>query len=139
MDAKALAEYMAIPYKVNGRSLDDGGVDCWGLVRLILAEQRGIHLPSYDMYGEKIRLHSGSMVPQIAPEAEEHGWSPVDPPLKRWDLVFFQVGVELHIGLMLDETNFLSALPKVGPVVYPTNRQVWARTRIGAYRHRTQL
>ena len=38
--------YLKIPYKDGGR--DWTGCDCWGLVRLILAEERGILLPAFD-------------------------------------------------------------------------------------------
>ena len=41
-----LERYLAIPYRKGGRSWD--GCDCWGLVRLILKEEKGVVLPSFD-------------------------------------------------------------------------------------------
>ena len=40
-------QYVGIPYVLNARGDEDGGLDCWGLVRKIYHEQLGINLPSY--------------------------------------------------------------------------------------------
>jgi cell wall-associated NlpC family hydrolase len=39
-------EYVGLPFKLGGRTREEG-LDCWGLVRLVLIEQTGIMYPSY--------------------------------------------------------------------------------------------
>jgi len=46
MDVPAwIADYVGLPFKAHGR--ERNGVDCWGLVRLVLAERFRLALPSY--------------------------------------------------------------------------------------------
>lgn len=86
--------YLDIPYKDGGRDWD--GCDCWGLVRLILAEERGIVLPSFS---DVTDLSSFLEVRRMFKEVD----SPGD-----WDLVnlrsrgpfFAHVGLH-HGGLVI--------------------------------------
>lgn len=41
-----LDRYVGLPWKIGGREFE-GGIDCWGLVRLVLAREAGVHLPAW--------------------------------------------------------------------------------------------
>lgn len=45
MDYGWMDKYVGLPWKIGGR--DFPALDCWGLVRLVLARERGILLPSW--------------------------------------------------------------------------------------------
>ena len=41
-----LDRYIGLPWKIGGRELH-GGIDCWGLVRLVMRDEAGIDMPSW--------------------------------------------------------------------------------------------
>lgn len=67
------AEYVGLPFKLNGR--DRNGLDCWGLVRLVMHERAGIFLPLWDTvteYDDADRV--------ISRERDKPMWVPVEQP-----------------------------------------------------------
>lgn len=95
-----LTPYKNLPY-------GEGGVDCYGLVRMVLADA-GIQLPAYNvpeadadrvsMFRDKLR--------------ELAAWKPVRVP-RPLDLVVFTAG-ELHIGLVVGRGRYLHASKVLG-------------------------
>jgi cell wall-associated NlpC family hydrolase len=126
------ADYVGIPYRNKGR--DRSGLDCWGLVRLVLAEQFGIKVPSYaDRYAsaseadEVTRLMGGEMGPwrEIARDIACPG-----------DLVLCRfLGEPCHVGVLAAPRLMLHVAIGVDTALVCLDSLCWARRVIGVYRH----
>jgi cell wall-associated NlpC family hydrolase len=98
-------DYIGLPWQRCGRSRD--GLDCWGLCVLVLAEQRGIELPSYsedytdaperDEIAALIAHRPLDMVRPV-PAGQERAF---DLVLLRNRLLPDHIGVVVRPGLML--------------------------------------
>lgn len=93
------SQYIGIPYASGGRTSD--GADCWGLYALVLAEQFGKPLPSYD--GPLWR--KGACANEVASAALEYAAQFQSVALgqeKPGDAIFFRMlGVPLHVGIVV--------------------------------------
>lgn len=97
--------YVGIPYADKGR--DHDGVDCWGLVRLVLAEQFGVDLPSYAQ--TYTTAEDGVSVAGAVQAGLRDGWLPADYP-SATDLLILRVeGRPWHCALMVNAVQFLHA------------------------------
>ncbi|GIX17693.1 MAG: tail assembly protein [Rhodothalassiaceae bacterium] len=132
--------YIGIPYRDLGRDRD--GIDCWGLIRLVLAEQAGIVMPSYAGDYAGGGDHAG-IATGIAARLPRH-WRPLraaERP-RAFDLVVFRVCARpRHMGVMVDARRFLHA-PEPGPGgrggtsrIEDISSPAWARRLEGVYRH----
>lgn len=98
-----LADFVGLPFRDHGRGRD--GADCWGGVRLVLSELRGIVLPDYgqgyadtgDVDGIGVAIREGLV----------RDFRKVDKP-EPFDLVIFNLaGKPWHVGVMVDALRFL--------------------------------
>jgi cell wall-associated NlpC family hydrolase len=122
--------YIGLPFKEHGRDRD--GVDCWGLVRLVLAAQFDIDLPAYvtgyastEDAADIARLIRGEMGPWVETEAGQPG----DVALMRLRAQPCHVGVIVAPGWMLHvEDGIDSCLDR-----YEGAR--WSRRVVGIFRY----
>jgi cell wall-associated NlpC family hydrolase len=127
------ARYVGRPFADGGRDLD--GVDCWGLVRLILREQYSLELPSYaGAYPSASERSEVSTL--VAASVPELGWIPARPPYLAGDGVVLRVeNRPWHVGLMLNDDDFIHVMPSGTSLIESITGLRWGRRIVGVYRH----
>ena len=126
--------YIGLPFRDHGR--DRLGLDCWGLVRLVLAEQFGIALPSYaheyqrTTQAEKI----GALIGREACK-----WRPVTAGSEECgDAIVLRVrGMPMHVGLVVGDQQMLHIEQGINSVIERYNGPRWADRVAGFYRYRS--
>ncbi|MCE5229002.1 C40 family peptidase [bacterium] len=121
--------YVGLPWLAGGR--DRSGVDCWGLVRMVLDEQFHVELPLWnecsdpeqsDCAGKAIASHRDGMWREIVAGEEQLG-----------DIVLMQVAGDVsHVGLVLGGGMMLHAHRAAGSVVESYIGPRWSR-RVRAF------
>ena len=124
--------YVGLPFKEHGRNRE--GVDCWGLVRLVLAERFGRRLPSYaDGYastGDAAdigRLIRGEMGP----------WRPVpERGEQAGDVVLMRLlNQPMHVGVVVAPGWMLHIEDGIDACLESYDGARWRRRVLGLYRH----
>jgi cell wall-associated NlpC family hydrolase len=107
-----LKKYLSIPYKLNGRTPEEG-LDCWGLVVCIFKDL-GISLPAGDGYSkpgndwykrDPLRYHR--FLQKIG--------EPVLGEPQPYDIIYFTLignHIVSHTGVMLDNNTFIHTVQK---------------------------
>ncbi|MDG4603753.1 MAG: NlpC/P60 family protein [Defluviicoccus sp.] len=137
--------YIGIPFADLGR--DREGCDCWGLVRLMLAEQTGLSLPSYaTSYGSEGNVEA---VGREITSAERSGaWLPVLPCRERaLDVAELLLPVivagqtrlaPLHVGLVVAPGWLIHVERATAAVLVRYREDQSLRRRLaGFWRHRS--
>src|SRR5262249_47803278 len=123
-------QYIGLPFKDFGR--DFNGVDCWGLVRLVLKRECDIEVPSYGEISARDLIVSKT----IKQESSSEPWSEV----RRNDVQAFDVallrGRPMHVGIMISPELLLHVEEKTNAVLLPLTHFSVAGRLIGFRRHR---
>ena len=99
-------KYIGLPFKHRGRTL--AGVDCYGLVSLILRDKWNIIMPEYE-YAPKWTLENKSIIVDEANKADK--WKIVTDAYRPLDLILFYAStarqIVSHIGVFIEENKFI--------------------------------
>jgi len=127
------AAYVGIPWADHGRSRA-AGCDCWGLVRLIYAEELGISLPSYlEAYAtvEECREIDAA----IRDGAAGSSWVRV-ATAEAYDVAVMRIGRHvMHVGVMIDGRRMINMVDRLGSRIEAIDGALWARRVVGIHRH----
>ena len=127
--------YIGIPFVDGGR--DRRGCDCWGLVRMVLAEQAGIDLPTYgDISATELLAISRTVRGAIS---TDEVWRRVDVP-RDLDVVVMRQRADVertpyHLGIVW-KGRLLHTATGVDSHTVPLTPGPIATPVIGYFRHR---
>ena len=126
--------YIGLPWRERGR--DRSGLDCWGLARLVLAEQRGIAVPSYaEGYA------STEERAELASLIVDQGYRIADPvearQVQAFDLVFMRDGRSaMHVGIVVEPGRLLHIRRGARSEAPRYDRPLWPHPIAGFWRVR---
>lgn len=128
-------QYLGIPYAEGGMTHE--GCNCWGLVRLVLAEQAGIAMPAY---GDLPARQIGDVARGIIPADVVSDWVKIAPAeAEALDVVLMRGVERLHCGILVDRDRILHVETHTDAVVVPRDHYSVAPRVVGHYRHRSRL
>lgn len=132
-------KYVGLPFKPLGR--DFNGVDCWGLKRLVLKEEKGIIVPSYTGFYERADDGEAKIIAdKIAMETAMSDWIPVPRGQEReFDGMLISLnGLPCHVGIVVRKNIVLHITEGINATTedYRTNRWTVPGKIAGFYRHK---
>ncbi len=123
--------YIGLPFLEHGRSIR--GLDCWGLVRLVLHEQFDVCLPSY--IREYTHTYHKRDIGRLI-RHESRKWSLVPAGQEQCgDVVVLRMrGEPMHVGLILGDQHMMHIERHVNSAIETYTGARWKRRVIGFYR-----
>lgn len=125
-------KYVGIPYVDMGRN--HAGCDCWGLARLVYAEQLDATLPDY-AGGYASAEEQAEVASLIGGETAGAVWVPVSIP-QSFDLLLYRHGRHnSHIGIFVAPGLMLHMATDDQSKLERTDAGRWPARRVGVYRY----
>lgn len=131
MSTRWVERYLGVPFVANGNTL--AGCGCFGLVRIVMAEQAGIILDQRgELSGGALRELSRGRVPP-APDI----WQRLDEveTARKFDLVVM-TGRPFHIGIVVASRTVLHVEADSDSVMVAIDHPSIRDRILGVYRHR---
>ncbi|ODN68543.1 NlpC/P60 family protein [Methylobrevis pamukkalensis] len=126
--------YIGLPFAEKGRTRE--GLDCWGLVRLVLAEQCGIELPGYDAdYACVAEVRE--IAAALGKAQASADWLPVLPGSERvFDVALFRRGrLEGHVGVIVERGRVLHVARGRAAAIERLSAAHLVSVHVGTFRH----
>lgn len=125
--------YVGLPFAAHGR--DRAGLDCWGLVRLVMAEQFARALPSLATCYRRTDDSAG--IGQLV-LSEIPKWDAVaDGEEGLGDVIVLRLrGQPMHVGLVLGDGCMLHVEAGINSAIERYRGSRWAERIYGFYRYR---
>lgn len=124
--------YIGLPFRAHGRGRE--GLDCWGLVRLVMAEQFSVPLPSFVMDYQS-PFDSKSVAQLI--DVQCKSWRSVKAGSERCgDVIVLRIrGLPTHVGIVLGDQHMLHIERSIDSAIERYDRHQWKNRVHGFYRH----
>lgn len=124
--------YIGLPFKGHGR--DRSGLDCWGLARLVLAEQFSIALPSFAT--DYRRTSSASEIEKLI-RREVPKWKAAShEKAVAGDVVILRMrGSPMHVGIVLGDGHMLHIEQGTNSAIEKYTGVRWKDRLFGFYRY----
>lgn len=132
-------KYIGLPFRDHGRDpAKHGGLDCWGLVRWVYAQELGVVLPSYiDEVDERATL--AMQIKRLAPVflAGTVSWQMVPKDQhKAFDVVLLRRGnYACHVGVVTRPGTMLHVERGINAMLEEYSWGNCSTRVVGVYRH----
>jgi cell wall-associated NlpC family hydrolase len=132
-------DYVGLPFVDGGR--DRGGVDCWGLVRIVFTEQLGVQLPDFADIRAMDWRQSARAIADAIGSAE---WISVVPGTEQpFDVAVMRghsdgrrpVSIVNHVGIVAPGRAVLHAEEGTDVVCVPMSSPTVCHRLAGVYRY----
>ncbi|WP_019905717.1 NlpC/P60 family protein [Methylobacterium sp. 77] len=138
------ADYVGLPWRARGLTRE--GIACWGLARLVYAEQLGIEVPDYAAAVSSLteRAEVAAVFAEntsaAGPWVEVHAAGAQFEIVQDFDILVFQrAGLTHHVGIAIGGGRMLHIDTDQDSCLVDFTTGRWASRLVGAYRHKARI